>query len=85
MVLTPNVKLIETDVFSHGLMLTSVFSPNNTYDEWNRDQGGSAWRIAGKLKKHKNDNLSSCTFTTGFKICLYARHFDSSVCPHGIF
>ena len=48
-------------------------------------QGGSAWWIAGKLKKHKNENFSSCTFTTGFKICQYARCFDSSVCPNGTF
>ena len=33
-------------------------------------------------EKHNNENFSCSTFTTGFKICLYARHFDSSVCPH---
>ena len=47
--------------------------------------GGSMWQIAGKLKKHKNLNFFSTTFTTVFKICLYARCFDSSVCPHKIF
>ena len=47
--------------------------------------GGSARRITGKLEKNKNLNFSSTTFTTVFKICLYARHFDSSVCPHNIF
>ena len=57
-----------------------------------RGGGGSARRIACNLmnlnqvyEKHKNENFSSCTFTTGFKICLYARCFDSSVCPHKIF
>ena len=30
-------------------------------------------------------NFSSTTFTTIFKICLYARCFDSSVCPHNNF
>ena len=48
-------------------------------------QGGSAWRIAGKLEKHKHLNFSSTTFTTVLKICLYARCFDSSVCPHKFF
>ena len=54
--------------------------------------GGSARRIACNLmnlnkiyEKHKNENLSYSTFTTGFKICLYARHFNSSVCPHEFF
>ena len=46
---------------------------------------GSVRRIAGKLKKHKNLNFSSTTFTTVFKIYLYARCFDLSVCPHKIF
>ena len=36
-------------------------------------------------KKHKNENFSCNTFTTGFKICLCARHFHSSVCPHELF
>ena len=54
--------------------------------------GGSARWIACNLmnqnqvyEKHKNENFSYSTFTTGFKICLYARHFDSSVCQHEIF
>ena len=45
----------------------------------------SARQIAGKLEKHKKFYFSSTTFTTVFKICLYARCFDSSVCPHKIF
>ena len=57
-----------------------------------RGGGGSAWRIACELmnlnqvyKKQKNENFSSITFTTVFKICLYGPCFDSSVYPHGIF
>ena len=39
-------------------------------------------RYTGKTQKFE---FSSTTFTTVFKICLYVRHFDSSVCPHKIF
>ena len=46
---------------------------------------GSARRIAGKLETHKHLNFSSTTFSTVFKICLYARCFESSVCEHKIF
>ena len=47
--------------------------------------GGSAWQIACKLEKHTKFNFFCTTFTTVFKICLYASSFDSSVCPHKIF
>ena len=36
-------------------------------------------------KNTKRLNFSSTTFTTVFKICLYTRCFDSSLCPHNIF
>ena len=72
------------------LDLTSFYPLSNITHPWY--QGGSARRIACNLmnlnqvyEKHKNENFSYNTFTTGFKICLYARHFDSSVCPHEIF
>ena len=62
---------------------TALFTKPKT--EPFHSQGGSARRIAGKPEKHKNLNFSSSTFTTVFKICLWARCFDSSVCPHKIF
>ena len=43
------------------------------------------WTWIKFRKKQKNENFSSITFTTVSKICLYGRHFDSSVYPHGIF
>ena len=49
-----------------------------------RGQGSSGKWITGKLEKPKNLNFSSTTFITVFKICLYARCFDSSVCPNKI-
>ena len=73
---------LASEVFGSCLdyyMLTFVL------DAQGLSQGGSARWIAGKLKKHKNLYFSSTTFTTVFKICLYARCFDSSVCPHKIF
>ena len=56
------------------------------------NQRGSVRLTASKLinlnqvwEKQKNENFSSSTFTTVFKICPYGRCFDSSVYPHGIF
>ena len=86
-----NLKNLENGYRTHLVAtLPTLLGANGAFENNLRgnQHGGShvnRWTWITFKKNTKKFNCSSTTFTTVFRIRLYTRCFDSSVCPHKLF